>query len=280
MTVTEAESRFVDKPTIKGDKRSFIYSILLDVLFVVLLYLLMLVFHQWVPEHTQYFMVNDPSISKPLVPSILPNYANAIANWLAPVLILLVQLCGYFQVDTRSVCSVCSSWVVRVPAIACAFTGLFWVLYGGLRPNFLATCNPDMSRVTNLNAYYTSSICTTQPMDRNDFQAFPSGHASTTWASWTYIALYLTHHLRPFDGTGHFWKLIVSILLPSLLPFAFSTTRIVDFHHSFAQILMGSLIGFLSAYLAYRLNYIHKTRHHNAHIPARSYYLMQKEGVE
>lgn len=100
---------------------------------------------------------------------------------------------------------------------------LKWLI-GGLRPHFLAVCQPDITRIANQydakgykELYFTRDICTgdTDLID-DSLESFPSGHTTAAFAGFVYLYLYLNAKLKVFSNyQPAMWKL-VAIYAPIL----------------------------------------------------------------
>jgi diacylglycerol diphosphate phosphatase/phosphatidate phosphatase len=111
-----------------------------------------------------------------------------------------------------------------------------------------------MSKVDEHQTYHTMNVCS-QVLDKFELHGFPSGHAASAFAGWTFLVLYLNGKSKPWNGGAYFWKVIL-LILPLLLASWVSITRLRDFNHFPFQIITGGIIGIVSALIAYRLNYV------------------------
>jgi membrane-associated phospholipid phosphatase len=84
---------------------------------------------------------------------------------------------------------------------------------------------------------------------------FPSIHTSITFATLTYLSMYMCGKLGLFkaDG-GQMWKAVVSIA-PVAGAAVLSLTRTMDYHSDFTDILAGAFIGILVGIFSYYLNF-------------------------
>jgi len=88
--------------------------------------------------------------------------------------------------------------------------------------------------------------------------SFPSGHASSTFASAIVVSLYLAGKvglLRSSNGKGgSVWALLIT-LSPLAVSFFITLSRYIDYHHDTDDITSGMLLGLVMGILAYHLNY-------------------------
>ena len=147
---------------------------------------------------------------------IVPNAYLPLTSLVAPLLVLLIS---YIWVGHRR--DQHHAFLGFLQAFALAFLTtqfLKWAV-GGLRPNFLAVCKPNLALVTTPEigtGYYTPrQICTgnfghTFSSDESTIadalRGFPSGHAAFSTATFCFVAFYLSGKLKPFDKYGHVWK--------------------------------------------------------------------------
>jgi len=152
--------------------------------------------------------------------------------------------------------------------ILCLFTCLIaasWfqvickVMIGGLRPNFLAVCKPDLSKAEGLGyygIYYDHHVCTGDKAAVYDaLESFPSGHSTAAFAGNILIALFLNAKLKLWGSEyAPVWKLVVVfvwILTATLL----SMCRLVDYTHHWYDIVAGAVIGTIFAVATFRMHY-------------------------
>ncbi|KAK9685897.1 hypothetical protein K7432_015335, partial [Basidiobolus ranarum] len=139
-------------------------------------------------------------------------------------------------------------------------------------------CNTDPAKIIEGTVYYTIEICR-NPLAKDDFHGFPSGHASTAFCGWSYFSLYLAGKMKIYNGTHHFWKLVIVVVLPLVVAVWVSASRILDFNHFFYQLLFGGILGLIATYCSYKLHFdytwMHSLDYRNSHIPV--HYLTDNE---
>ncbi|KIV97255.1 hypothetical protein PV10_01026 [Exophiala mesophila] len=135
---------------------------------------------------------------------------------------------------------------------------------GGLRPHFLAVCQPRipdgvLGQGFNGILYSVDQVCTGDPgRINNALQSFPSGHSEIAFAGLGYLAIYLFAHLKMGDGsrvvrTG-FWRMVI-VMMPLLLATYLACTLVLRYHHHAFDCFFGALIGIVTAVLGYRSAY-------------------------
>lgn len=205
-----------------------------------------------------------PEFAYPLRKEIIPIWAAALLAALVPIFIFLVM-----QIRVRSFWDVNNAVIGLLYSLITAAVFQVFVkwLIGGLRPHFLAVCQPDVSLATSstdggYNAagfkqiYYTSEICTG---DRNliddSLESMPSGHTTAAFAGFVYLYLYLNAKLKVFSNYHPaMWKLI-AIYAPILGACLIGGALTIDEFHNWYDILAGAIIGTVMAFSAYRMTY-------------------------
>jgi diacylglycerol diphosphate phosphatase / phosphatidate phosphatase len=160
------------------------------------------------------------------------------------------------------------------------FTLLFKWLVCGLRPHFLDVCKPDLTKaegslphydLTTDNGYgfnsrmHTRAICTfnsttqtvgifktliSAPSDLDyAMTSFPSGHASNSFASFTFLALYTAGKLRTAKYKNQ-WKVLLT-LSPIAAALVISCSVLIDHYHNWYDVLFGAVLGAVCGWFAY-----------------------------
>ncbi|XP_023603761.1 phospholipid phosphatase 2 isoform X4 [Myotis lucifugus] len=135
-------------------------------------------------------------------------------------------------------------------AVSQSLTDLAKYMIGRLRPNFLAVCDPDWSRV-NCSVYVqVEKVCRGSPANVTESRlSFYSGHSSFGMYCMVFLALYVQARLC--------WKW-ARLLRPTvqffLVAFALYVgyTRVSDHKHHWSDVLVGLLQGALVACLTVR----------------------------
>ena len=167
-------------------------------------------------------------------------------------------------------------------------------MVGKPRPNLLARCDADLSRIAGFvvggygtdidseaSSLVTSGICrqSDKRLLDDSFAAFPSGHSSFACAGLVYLTLWLCARFSlkvpylPHDGenalrnvtgkpsnTGHesappLWQLVAA-LFPTIVALFVCSSRYADFHHAGVDIICGAILGTFFAFSCFRLYHL------------------------
>ena len=138
--------------------------------------------------------------------------------------------------------------------VAVTATSALKIATGKPRPDLIDRCQPKPgSADPPVFGLSNITICTqTNPSVLKDgFRSFPSGHSSTAFAGLFYLSLYLAAKLHVLDKRGQAWKSFI-VLAPALGAALIADTRIMDARHHPFDVLFGSSLGIVSAWVAYR----------------------------
>ncbi|TKA80288.1 hypothetical protein B0A55_03028 [Friedmanniomyces simplex] len=125
---------------------------------------------------------------------------------------------------------------------------------GRPRPDLMARCKPDIS--APLHELVTIDVCTeTDHHTLHDgWRSFPSGHSSFAFAGLGYMACFLASQaqaLRPRASLAVMLLCFAPLLGAALI----AASRLEDYRHDFADVITGSWIGFVVAYVNWRRYY-------------------------
>ncbi|KAL2872126.1 phosphatase PAP2 family protein [Aspergillus lucknowensis] len=163
-------------------------------------------------------------------------------------------------------------------------------LYGKPRPDLLARCDPDLSniathavgglgqRLEGAPTLVSWEICrnTADDLKWDGFASFPSGHSSFSFAGLTYLSLWLCSKFSikfpylphsPFSQDLHAQNrlsirtqgaappvyLVIFAFVPWAVAFFISASRWFDYRHHGFDIIFGSLMGVVFAWVGFRL---------------------------
>eukprot|EP01112_Ceratiomyxa_fruticulosa_P008224 TRINITY_DN2123_c0_g2_i3.p1 TRINITY_DN2123_c0_g2~~TRINITY_DN2123_c0_g2_i3.p1 ORF type:complete len:264 (-),score=24.53 TRINITY_DN2123_c0_g2_i3:68-859(-) len=193
-------------------------------------------------------------IAFPVRSEIFSTMVTAIVTFSATISVI-----AFFQIWVRSLKDFHHAFLGLLYAlIVSSFfqTTCKWVV-GGLRPNFLSICKPDISNATGVGfrgLYYSRSVCTGDEFEINEgLQGFPSGHSSSSFAGFLFLSLYMNAKLKVFFTSPyriHVWK-VIAVLLPILAATLISFSRLIDFSHGWSDIIGGGIIGVFTAFMSY-----------------------------
>ncbi|KAM6466246.1 phospholipid phosphatase 2 [Liasis olivaceus] len=135
-------------------------------------------------------------------------------------------------------------------AVSQSLTDLAKYMIGRLRPNFLAVCDPDWTKV-NCSVYVqVEDVCQGNPRDITESRlSFYSGHSSFGMYCMLFLALYVQARL-----VGRWARLLRPTIQFFLLSFAIYVgySRVSDYKHHWSDVLVGLLQGALIAILTVR----------------------------
>ena len=131
------------------------------------------------------------------------------------------------------------------------------VVVGRLRPNFLDVCKPSVSveSLCRNVTYLTPEIdfkCLNydQPQIMESRKSFPSGHASLSFYSMTFLVLFIHHTWKFRHVCGLFMPRFVQFFLLLVAVYA-TVTRSVDNKHHASDLVCGVLLGLLMGALTF-----------------------------
>ncbi|KIY49976.1 lipid phosphate phosphatase 1 [Fistulina hepatica ATCC 64428] len=204
----------------------------------------------FLPVYERGFSIHDPSIS-------LPKKHNQIGGWVNFILATIIPLFFILALGTyrKSLIDIHhgSIALLATRGLAALVTVCLKHSVGRLRPDFLARCKWDKNLEECIGK--ADSILEGR-------KSFPSGHASTAFAGMTFLALFLAGQMSAwrFDAPvkpGAVRSSRMVRLSLTFFPLAFATyvaiTRLEDHRHHEEDIIVGSLIGILSACIFYIL---------------------------
>ncbi|GKZ18960.1 phosphatidic acid phosphatase type [Aspergillus brasiliensis] len=186
-----------------------------------------------------------------------------------------------------------AGWMGLGVALAGAFMATQGLkdLYGKPRPDMLARCDPDISaineyaisglgrRLAGAPTMVTWEICRNkvdEMLKVDGFASFPSGHSSISFAGLMYLALWLSakfsigfpflaysplsQDLRRQDrgkirkqGAAPPVYMLIVALVPVAVAFFISASRWFDYRHHGFDIIFGSVMGIVFAWIGFRL---------------------------
>jgi diacylglycerol diphosphate phosphatase/phosphatidate phosphatase len=203
-----------------------------------------------------------PQFGYPLRNEIIPIWASALMSFFIPFTIFLI--CA---IRVRSFWDLNNSILGVLYALigAAVFQVFLKWLIGGLRPHFLAVCQPDMARVRAAFAgsgtgftsiYFRPNICTGNIKQiRDSLESFPSGHTTAAFAGLGFLSIYLNAKLKVFSNYHPaLWKLI-AVYAPILGATLIGGALTIDEYHNWYDVVAGGIIGLIFAFSAYRMMY-------------------------
>ena len=193
--------------------------------------------------------LNDPSIMYPHTPPL----AQQVPSWLlwrlsvALPLLLLLPLAALRPCGVPATRLLNELWLGLVTSIATAFlfTCVVKVHVGRLRPDFLSRCMPVDGSCTGEAAAV-----------REGRKSFPSGHSTLVWAGLGFVSIAYAARLADLSTPrlGSLYKVMVAAA-PAMVALGVALSRVADYWHHWQDVLVGSLIGCVAAYGAWRLRF-------------------------
>ncbi|CAF3334081.1 unnamed protein product [Rotaria socialis] len=275
-----------NNPTIDSSKfqngsmtfRLYIYMFWMDYLLMALLggFALGVYFLRTIPNHLFpiYFAdgeIVNPEFGYPFRKEIIPIWLAVLLSFIIPFVIIMLM-----QIRIRSFNDANTAIMGLLFSLISA--GVFQVLIkwliGGLKPNFLSICKPNISPSMSGTGYgfdgimFDRSICTGDVKQINDALAsMPSGHATAAFAGLIFCSLYLNAKLKIFANyRAQYWKLVL-FHAPLLGAVLMASSVTIDHSHHWYDILAGSIIGIIFAFGSYRFQYASIWDYRFNHIP-------------
>ncbi|KAI9713719.1 MAG: hypothetical protein M1812_006557 [Candelaria pacifica] len=254
-----------------------ILSYIFDYVILIILLLLIGLLDHLEPFH-QNFSLRNYTIQYPFaVHERVPNGLLYFVGIGCPLIIICIYtliIDGFFSHKhassaKRGIASRFGTYKIkqRLWELNCGALGLFLAVLGSNtvvaalknatgkpRPDLIDRCQP-VPNVTDPPVYGLSDSSICMQLDKyklkDGFRSFPSGHSSTAFAGLIYLSLYLAGKLHIRDTRGEVWKFVV-ILLPFIGACLVADSRIMDARHHPFDVITGSLLGLLGAWISYR----------------------------
>ncbi|EMC92319.1 hypothetical protein BAUCODRAFT_151731 [Baudoinia panamericana UAMH 10762] len=205
--------------------------------------------------------ISSPEIAYPYEKAHIPTWLSALLSLTVPTIVFLL-----LQIRVRSFWDFNNAIFGMLYALltAAVFQVILKWIIGGLRPHFLAVCQPDIPRIISGSQlgtgydgmYYEASICTgDRARIKEALQSFPSGHTAAAFSTGLFTTLYLNAKLKLWANCRPvYWKLIVA-LLPLLGGVLIGGQLIIDGYHHWYDVIAGAGIGIVTGIGAYRTVY-------------------------
>ncbi|RXW21001.1 hypothetical protein EST38_g4851 [Candolleomyces aberdarensis] len=201
------------------------------------------------------FSLDDTSLRHPYaVEERVPNVWLYIICGVVPL--VLLPVINWFTV--RSWWDLHNSWLGLTLGLALtgSVTQFVKITVGRPRPDIIDRCQPPAGAADPPFKLTDWTICTQTDnhMLRDGFRSFPSGHSSMSFAGLGFLSFYLAGKLHLFDKRGHAGKAWVS-LFPFCGAALVAISRSMDYRHHWHDILVGSILGVILSFFAYRQYY-------------------------
>lgn len=196
-------------------------------------------------------------------PYVEPIFDSTVAGILCTAIPLLAMLVA--QIWVRSFLDFANGCLGLVYALVTGtlFQVVLKKVIGGLRPHFLAVCEPVLpprdgsSGVGFQGLMFTIDQVCTGDMKKinNAIESFPSGHSNIAWAGLGYLTIYLWAHLGIRSISRRrpsFWRMLM-VVSPVFFATYIASTLALGYHHHGYDIIFGSLIGITMAVFGYRM---------------------------
>ncbi|KAI9808808.1 MAG: hypothetical protein M1826_004065 [Phylliscum demangeonii] len=197
--------------------KRLLLSYVVDWIVIILMVVIAVIFNQHKPNMRP-FSLGDPNLSYPFVQhEKITNAVLITLSLIVPAVVIFLVCLIFVPGPTvprrtsgavywqRKIWEWNAGWLGLGLALALTFliTDGMKNLFGKPRPDLLSRCNPDLSRVGQdaVGGYgdqlsggsflVSAAICRNRSLLNDAFRSFPSGHASTSWAGLTYLALFL-----------------------------------------------------------------------------------------
>ncbi|KIY68632.1 PAP2-domain-containing protein [Cylindrobasidium torrendii FP15055 ss-10] len=208
-----------------------------------------------VEGYRRVFSLEDTSLRHPYaVHERIPNLGLVFICFVAPVLlqpiINLATVRSWWDLHNSTL------GLILGLALTGAVTQFTKITVGRPRPDIVDRCQPPAGAVDPTFGLSNWTICTQEDVAilRDGFRSFPSGHSSLSFAGLGFLSFYLAGKLHLFDERGHAGKAWVS-MTPFFGAALVAISRSMDYRHHWHDILIGSILGTVMSYFAYRQYY-------------------------
>ncbi|EAU88215.2 phosphatidic acid phosphatase type 2 domain-containing protein 1A [Coprinopsis cinerea okayama7 len=170
--------------------------------------------------------------------------------------IILMPLINFFTVRSWWDLHNSSLGLVLGLALTGATTQFIKITVGRPRPDIIDRCIPPPGATNSEFGLFDWTQCTQadDSLLNEGFRSFPSGHSSMSFAGLGFLAFYLAGKLHLFDTRGHAGKAWAA-LFPFCGAAMVAISRTMDYRHHWQDVIVGSAMGIIFSYFAYRQYY-------------------------
>ncbi|KAJ6263665.1 hypothetical protein Dda_2234 [Drechslerella dactyloides] len=199
-----------------------------------------------------------PEIAYPLRKNIIPIWLAAFLASIIPITFILL-----LQIRIKSFWDASNAILGLLYSLinAAVFQVFLKWLIGGLRPHFLAACNPDPSMASSSGTgfgyiMFTRTVCRGDKDEIDDsLESFPSGHSTAAFAGFVFLFLWLNAKLKLWSNYHPaMWKMTATYA-PLLGATLIAGSLTIDEFHHWYDVLAGAIIGTICAFGSYRMVY-------------------------
>lgn len=192
------------------------------------------------------FFCNDQSIQYPYKKETYPTHSLAIIIFVIPIIIaLIVEVKRLKTANSKAILKQVSVFLFGL-VTSFALVEFLKFTAGVHRPNFLDYCKPILPDKSNCNdeknygRYIDDYTCANEDAYIESRVSFPSAHASISFYTMTYMALYI--HARVTWRESLLFKYAVEFTC-ILYATSVSISRVSDYMHSCFDVIFGAFIG-------------------------------------
>lgn len=229
----------------KGNRTSIMSNVQWDFLLLFLLLLITGYLEKGVAPYERLADLQDPSLQFPILPEIISGRLLLLLSATFPLAAFaLVEFSSLRQKPTLFLTYLLGLLEAIIPTVL--ITNVLKIIVGRPRPLFAAVCQAYVEGSNTLCIGDEHAVAEAR-------KSFPSGHSSLSFATAIYTALFLGLRLRPANastGTAHTWHLLITLLPPCLAALV-TVSRTIDYHHHFADVVAGSMLGSFVAVAAF-----------------------------
>lgn len=180
-----------------------------------------------------------------------PRKDSYVPPWMMVVIIVLVPLIflclPYLLTKNREdTLQALLAWTLAL-SINALVTETTKLVVGRPRPDFYYRCYPT----GKIGIHCTGNV--KEVMEGR--KSFPSGHSSFSFCSMGFLSIWLCGRLRVMSRDRGEGLRVMACVLPLLLASVVAMSRCCDNHHHWEDVVVGSVIGFVSSYVCYRQYY-------------------------
>lgn len=208
---------------------------------IVLLVIAFILLEVYASPHIRPLSLDDASIQYPLLPNIVPTGVMLVGSFILPPAVY--ALASWGTVTIGGMIPVLMA-TLESNLITMVATDMIKFAVGRPRPYFASVCvdysPPD------------TSMCTGSPElsdEENEARiaegrvSFPSGHSSISFSAGVLASLFLLALWRKGRVTRNMTVFLIIAMVPIALATYVAVSRLIDYHHHYADVIGGSLLG-------------------------------------